>query len=177
LENALACARYQNVLHRECDLVEIACRSNLCNSFCSGIIQTDNHRLYRTPTYFLQELYATHAGARPLKLTPAFSPGTLPDVSATLSADGGTVTLFAVNPTLEDLPRTLDLSAFGAGGRQIKIQTLADRDSAGEPDVTNTFGDPARVTAVSSTLRANSMADVQYRFPKLSVTCLEFAAK
>ncbi|MGH7139799.1 MAG: carbohydrate binding domain-containing protein, partial [Pirellulales bacterium] len=51
LDNALACSRYHNLLHRHCDLVEIANRSNLINSFCSGIIQTDNHRLYKTPTY------------------------------------------------------------------------------------------------------------------------------
>ncbi|MCA1596049.1 MAG: hypothetical protein LC772_06460, partial [Chloroflexi bacterium] len=48
LENALACSRYQNLLHRESDRVEIANRSNLTNSFCSGILQTDNHRLYKT---------------------------------------------------------------------------------------------------------------------------------
>src|SRR5207247_2211884 len=61
LANALACSRYHNLLHRECDLVEIANRSNLINSFCSGIIQTDNHRLYKTPTYYAQQLYATLA--------------------------------------------------------------------------------------------------------------------
>src|SRR5207248_3106533 len=50
LENALACSRHHNLLHRHADLVDIANRSNLTNSFCSGIIQTDNHRLYKTPT-------------------------------------------------------------------------------------------------------------------------------
>src|SRR5262249_53705316 len=52
LENALACARYHNLLHRHSDLIAIACRSNLTNSFCSGCIQTDNHRLYKTPVYY-----------------------------------------------------------------------------------------------------------------------------
>ena len=56
LENALACSRYHNLMHRQCDVVEIANRSNLTNSFCSGIIQTDNHRLYKTPTYYAQQL-------------------------------------------------------------------------------------------------------------------------
>ena len=172
LDNALACARYQNLLHRECDLVEIACRSNLCNSFCSGIIQTDHRRLYETPTYFVQQLYATAAGSRPLKVTPAFSPDVLPDVSATRSVDGKTVTLFAVNPTLDELPRTLDLAAFGAGAKELKVWTIADRDHAGEPDVTNGFGDPTRVTTVASTLRVAS-EDVLYTFPKLSITCIQ----
>lgn len=177
LENALACARYQNLLQRECDLVEIACRSNLCNSFCSGIIQTDHHRLYKTPTYFMQQLYAINAGARPLKITPAFSPEVLPDVSATISPDRRTVTIFVVNPTRDDLDRTFDLSAFGSGGRELKVWTIADRDNAGEPDVTNSFGDPGRVTAVGSTIHARSGAQVQYQFPRLSITCLQFAVR
>ena len=67
LENALACARYHNLLHRYGDLVPIANRSNLINSFCSGIIQTDTYRLYVTPTYHAQRLYATLAGDRALR--------------------------------------------------------------------------------------------------------------
>jgi alpha-N-arabinofuranosidase len=177
LENALACARYQNLLQRQCDLVEIACRSNLCNSFCSGIIQTDNHRLYKTPTYYLQQLFATSSAARPLKVKPAFSAENLPDVSAALSADGKVVTLFAVNPTLEDLSRTLDFSAFVKGARELKIWTLSDRDNATEPDVTNSFADPERITAVAGTLPVASSGDVHYRFPKLSVTRMEFQVK
>lgn len=177
LENALACARYQNLLQRQCDLVEIACRSNLCNSFCSGIIQTDNHRLYKTPTYYLQQLYATSSAARPLKPKPAFSPENLPDISAAVSDDGKVVTLFVVNPTFDDLSRTLDFSAFAKGVGELKIWTLSDRDNAGEPDATNSFADPERITAVASTMPIASSADVRYRFPKLSVTRLEFRVK
>lgn len=177
LENALACARYQNLLHRQCDLVEVACRSNLCNSFCSGIIQTDNHRLYKTPTYYMQQLYASEAQAIPVKVMPAFSPEVLPDVSATRSADGAKIALFAVNPTAEDLDRTLDLSAFGKGASELKVWTIRDRDAAGEPDATNNFDDPQRIAVVSSTIRASSLAGVDLRFPKLSITCIEVSGK
>src|SRR5262249_24807718 len=55
LENALSCARYHNLLHRHSDAVVIANRSNLTNSFCSGIVQTDSYRLYVTPTYHAQQ--------------------------------------------------------------------------------------------------------------------------
>ena len=65
--NALACARYHNLLHRHGDLVEVSNRSNLTNSFCSGIIQTDRQGLYVTPTYHAQKLYATLAGSRALR--------------------------------------------------------------------------------------------------------------
>ena len=95
LDNALACARYHNFMHRHCDLIEIANRSNLTDSFCSGIIQTNNHALYKTPTYYIQELYATRAGQIPLKtqLTTVNDlqlPTDLPDLGARLQrhADG-----------------------------------------------------------------------------------------
>jgi alpha-L-arabinofuranosidase len=133
LENALACSRYHNLLHRHCDLVQIANRSNLTNSFCSGIIQTDNQRLYRTPTYYAQLLYATRAGTRPLKIESDLPPSVGVDLSATLTRQGDAVVLFAVNDSLQDVTWTLDFSAFGAAGQDLVIQTLTDRAHAGEP--------------------------------------------
>jgi alpha-L-arabinofuranosidase len=171
LENALACSRYQNLLHRHADLVDIANRSNLINSFCSGIIQVDNHRLYKTPTYYAQQLYATHAGNRPLKIESPVSLRAPPDISATLSEDGSVVALLAANATLEDVTRPIDLSAFGDKGQELSVWTLADRDRAGQPDVTNSFGDPERVRLVESTFKA-AAPKFEYQFPALSLTLL-----
>ncbi len=153
--------------------MEIANRSNLTNSFCSGIIQTDNHRLYKTPTYYAQQLYATQAGARPLKIASDVPVRAAPDVSATLSADGSAVTLFAVNATLDEVVRPLDFSAFGDRGQEVSIWTLADRQKAGEPDATNGFGDPERVSPVASTFRAEG-SRFAYRFPPLSLTVIRW---
>jgi alpha-N-arabinofuranosidase len=171
LENALACSRYHNLLHRHADLVEIANRSNLVNSFCSGIIQTDNYRLYKTPTYYAQKLYATHAGNRPLTIASGVSLRAPPDVSATLSEDGSVVSLLAVNATSKDVTRPIDLSAFGVKEQELSIWTLADRDRAGQPDVTNSFADPERVALVESKFRTG-WAKFNYRFPALSLTLL-----
>lgn len=173
LDNALACARYHNLLHRHCDLVEIANRSNLINSFCSGILQTDNHRLYKTPTYYAQQLYATRAGNRPLAIESWGPVNLWPDVSATLSADGKTVVLFAVNPSPRDVTRPLDLRAFGDAPRTISAWTLADTKKAGEPDVTNSFVDPERISPVESRFEASG-GTFDYRFPKWSLTVLEW---
>jgi alpha-N-arabinofuranosidase len=180
LENALACARYHNLLHRHCDQVEIANRSNLTNSFCSGIIQTDNHRLYKTPTYYAQQLYATLSGKRPLKIEIVAGSGdrpqqedAVPDVSATLSSAGDAVILFAVNAGLKDIPRPLDLSAFGGQGREVTVWTLADRKQAGEPDVANSFADPERVVPVESKFSAASTR-FDYTFPALSLTVMRW---
>lgn len=173
LANALACSRYHNLLHRHCNLVEIANRSNLINSFCSGIIQTDNRRLYKTPTYYAQQLYATLAGNRPLRVTSEIPPNVGLDLDATLSADGSEVVLFAVNDTLEAITRPLDFSAFGTKGQKLQVRTLTDRRHAGEPDVANTFADPERVFPAPSTVRVDS-ARFDYRFPALSLSVLRW---
>src|SRR5258708_11547378 len=137
LDNALACARYHILLHRHGDSVAIANRSNLTNSFCSGIIQTDNHRLYKTPTYYAQQLYATKAGSKALKIDSPIPASVGLDCSATFSAQEDMITLFAVNQTLEEISRPIDLSAFGDKAQAATIWTLADRKHSGEPDVSN----------------------------------------
>src|SRR6266567_1761920 len=176
LANALACSHYHHLLHRHCDLVEIANRSNLINSFCSGIIQTDTHRLYRTPTYYAQQLYATLAGTRPLKIESSIPANVGPDLSATLSAAGDELTLFAVNDTLEDITRPLDFTAFGSSRQMLSVWTLADRARAGEPDVTNSFDDPERITIGRGGFRADAPR-FAYRFPALSLTVLRWQVK
>ncbi len=171
LENALACSRYQNLIHRNCDLVQIANRSNLTNSFCSGIIQTDNHRLYKTPTYYAQQLYSTLAGTQSLKIESDLPVNFAPDLSATLSSDGKLLTLFAVNSTGEEIKRPFDLSDFGYS--EAEVWTLADGKHAGEPDVTNGFEYPDRVIPVTSRLPLSG-AKFEMKFPPYSLTVLRF---
>jgi alpha-L-arabinofuranosidase len=96
-------------------------------------------------------------------------------VSATLSADGSTVLLFAVNATLDDITRPIDLSAFGEKGQELSVWTLADRDRSGVPDVTNSFGDPERVALVESKFRALGPR-FTYQFPALTLTLLRWRA-
>jgi len=164
------------LLHRQCDLVEIANRSNLINSFCSGIIQTDNHRLYKTPTYYAQQLYATLAGTRPLRLASARPANAGLDLSATLSGKGDEVVLFVVNDTLSAATCPLDFSAFGSNGQSVAVWTLTDRQHAGEPDVANSFAEPERVVPVQATFRAHA-ARFDYPFPPLSLTVLRWKVK
>ncbi len=173
LENALACARYHNLLHRHGDFIQIACRSNLTNSFCSGCIQTDNHRLYKTPTYHAQQLYATLAGNRPLRIDGSLPADSAPDLSATLTAQEDAVVLFTVNDSLEAISRPLDFSAFGLKGQTLEVWTLADVKQAGEPDVTNSFDEPERVIPRRSTVSVSSPRFTQ-QFPPLSLSVLKW---
>jgi alpha-N-arabinofuranosidase len=176
LENALACARYQNLLHRNCDLVTIANRSNMINSFCSGCIQVDNHRLYVTPTYHAQRLYATLAGDRPLRIDSTLPTDSAPDLSATLTPDGGAVVLLAVNDGPEPVSRPLDFSAFGRDGQDVEVWTLEDTRHSGEPDATNGFADPERIAPRRSTFHA-AAPKFEYRFPALSLTVVRWRVR
>jgi alpha-L-arabinofuranosidase len=177
LANALACSRYHNLMHRHCDLVQIACRSNLVNSFCSGCIQTDDYRLYKTPVYYAQQLYATLAGDRPLKIVSPLPATVGLDLSATLAPAGDAVILFAVNDSLQAISRPLDLSAFAAGDknppRSFQVWTLADTKAAGEPDVTNSFADIERIIPSRTAITPGSLR-FDYSFPALSLTVLRY---
>lgn len=176
LENALACSRYHNLLHRHGDLVAISNRSNLVNSFCSGIIQTDSHRLYVTPTYHAQKLYSTLAGDRPLKMESPLPANLAPDISATQSAKGDVITIFAVNATGREITRPIDLSAFGMEGQEATVWTLADTRKANEPDAMNGFARPDRVAVIESKLRVDS-AKFPFRFAPLSLTVIRWHVK
>lgn len=176
LENALWCSRYHNLMHRYGDLVTIANRSNLINSFCSGIIQTDNRRLYKTPTYYAQQLYSTLAGNKALRIDSTLPVNAVPDVSATLSANGDAVTIFAVNLGPKDVSRPIDLSAFGGEGREAEVWTLADTKKAGEPDVTNSFESPDRIVVVESKHKAAGTR-FSYNFPAYSLTVVRWRLK
>jgi alpha-N-arabinofuranosidase len=176
LKNALDCSRYQNLLHRKADLVDIANRSNLTNSFCSGIIQTNRSGLYLTPTYYAQYLYANLGGTRPLKIESELPVNLSPDTSATLSEDGKWLTVFAINESPSDAKRTIDLTAFGESAREAEVWTLADTKHAGEPDATNSFIEPDRITPVKTTFKASS-PKFEYNFPPLSLTVLRWRVK
>jgi len=173
LNNALACSRYQNLMHREADLVEIANRSNLTNSFCSGIIQTNRSGLYLTPTYYAQYLYSNLAGNRPLKIESDVPVDLAPDTSATLSEDGKWLTLFFVNQSEIEVTRSLDLSEFGGTGQVVQVWTLGDSKKSGEPDAVNSFSDAERIVPVKSQFHADG-PKFDYKFEPLTLTVLRW---
>jgi alpha-N-arabinofuranosidase len=171
LENALACSRYHNFMHRNCDLIEIANRSNLADSFCCGIIQTNASGLFKTPTYYAQQLYATHAGLYPLAVQLAAMDPAL-DISATLSADEQTITLFVVNASREAQERIIDLSACSPLQSKVDVWTLADTAQGDDREAANSWHEPDRIRTESSRA-AVTRAKLNYRFPPLSLTVLE----
>jgi alpha-N-arabinofuranosidase len=167
LDCALFEARFLNLLHRSCDIVEIACRSNLVNSFCAGTIQTNAAGLYRVPGFYVMKLFRDHAQAVPLTISR--SPEGL-DVTACASEDRQMLTVFAVNSRRDPVDVRLDLGAFGAGANIAGGEVVADTQDRRQIDATNGWDHPDRVRILplqfqgrTCTLPALSVAAVEVR--------------
>jgi alpha-N-arabinofuranosidase len=178
LGNALSCSRYQNLMHRYSGLVEIAIRSNLSDSFGSGIIQPGLGWLYRSPTYHSQALYQRAAGSFALEIdrSTTLAPHLRePDLSATLSADGKTLRIYAVNSTFGIRRTRINLNGVGEV-RNGQVFVLADRERAGDSEAMNSHDDPDRVgvSVAKASVRGSAF---EYAFEPFSVTLLELELK
>lgn len=148
LYNALACSRYQNLMHRNADLVEIAIRSNLADSFGSGVIVTGPGWLYVAPTYYAQTLYQRAAGSYPLRLARAASSqesGNQPDISAVLSEDGAMLRIYAVNTSQEVSELSFRLENFPAQIDSVTYLVLRDTAESPSSEAMNTRDNPRRI--------------------------------
>ena len=171
LANALDCARYMNLMHHNADLVEIAIRSNLIDSFGSGVIITGPGWLYVAPTYYAHQLYQQAAGCYPLRVQrDANKPWQeqQPDISAVASEDGKTILLYAVNSTAQ--PQPVEFSLPRAIGH-CEATVLKDTENAGCPEVMNTRDNPKRIGLVTKTIPATG-AQLQFTFEPFSLTLL-----
>ena len=175
LGNALSCSRYQNLMHRYSNLVEIAIRSNLSDSFGSGVIQPGPGWLYRSPTYYSQTLYQRAAGTLPLQVVRSDDLAwhlKEPDLSATISADGMKLRIYAVNSSARSRTLRMNLKNFGGSIIGSRVMTLSDAQHAGDSEAMNTHDDPNRIS-ISVRTAALRGSSVQYRFQALSVTLIE----
>jgi len=155
LGNALECSRYHNLLQRYAGLVEMGIRSNLVDSFGSGVIVTGPGWLYLAPTYYAEQLYSRAAGSYPLQVErDSALPWQLqqPDVSATLSADGRLLRIYAVNSTPRQMTPAfafLDSAAHAAGATAFVVK---NRDGKPDTEALNSAGDRLAVSIDSRTL-------------------------
>jgi hypothetical protein len=176
LGNALSCSRYQNLMHRYSNLVEIAIRSNLSDSFGSGVIQPGPGWLYRSPEYYSQSLYQRAAGSFPLKIERAGdTPAHLrdPDLSATLTRDGKTLRIYAVNSTAKPERVRLRLKDLAVGNAGMRVSTLGDRaPNAFDSEAMNSHDEPNRIGISVRTVPSPGDA-IAYDFEPYTVTLLE----
>ena len=169
LNTALYTGRYLNLLHRYSNVVDLACRSNMTNSFGSGMIQTNPAGLYLTPSYYVMKLYAEHSKPLPVKVA-----GTVEgvDFSACASEKKDTVCVFAVNTSSEPMRIRLNLGEYGADYRPIGGEVVCDTADRRQPDLMNHFNAPDRVRTVDMTVFEDGVM-----LPALSVAAIECAAR
>jgi len=163
LGNALASARYLNLLHRYCHRVTMACRSGLANSYCSGALQIRGADLVRTPSYEMLRLYAAAGGGHALQCDATDGL----DASAVRLPDR--LLLFVVNGSPQSGTVTLrsDVLPLPAAG---EIQSLRDTAPAPSERAINTFTVPDRVGVTGPELCRSH----EIPLPPLSVSRIEF---
>ena len=169
LYNGLHVARMLNLYQRNSDLVAIANRSNLCNSACSGSLQTDATGLYVTPAYHVQALYANESGDVPLRVETGEGEGL--DVMATYDERRGRVCVTVVNYGGEARSRSLRLEGFVLGGGSVSVTTLA----GASPAAVNSRVDPERVRPMRREVARETLSE--YEFAPYSLTVMAVEAR
>jgi alpha-N-arabinofuranosidase len=182
---ALYAARLMNVFERRSDLVAMSAVSDLVNGWPGGIIQAGSHRVFVTPIYLVNKLYAGHLGAERLAASvhgPTFASSreasTVPvlDAVASLSADGRMIFIKAVNLDLER-PLTVQISVRG---RQVSASAILEQVVADSVLVVNGFRTPDAVRITRSEARAGNRFSLELPRHSVSVITLtrgEIAAR
>jgi alpha-L-arabinofuranosidase len=175
LGNALTLSRYQNMMHRYSDLVEIANRSNLSDSFGSGAIQPGPGWLYLTPAYYSQSLYQRATGSFPLKIDRS-SPLSFylrePDLDATLSSDGRALRIYAVNSTAASRKIAFHLNPSLGSVRTAESFVLGDTSPSPDSEAMNSHDQPNRVAVTTRKVNLTGR-EFEYEFNPFTVTLLE----
>jgi alpha-N-arabinofuranosidase len=160
IQSAIYAARLMNVFERGGDVVQMSAVSDMVNGWSGGIIQASRHAVYVTPTYLVNQLYASHLGTKRLASTlrgPTFD-STLEgvgvptiDAVATRSPDGRQMFIKVVNI---DPSQTVSMEILVNGvriGPEARLETL---NSAGL-NFANDFAHPDLVRITESTINTS----------------------
>jgi alpha-L-arabinofuranosidase len=175
LGNALVCSRYQNMMHRYSDLIEIANLSNISHSFAGGQLQPGPGWFYMIPDYYAQLLYQRAVGSYSLRMDRSASLSFYlrePDLDATISGDGKTLRVYAVNSTPGERDVSFTLPASFGPVQTAQVFVLADSDSVPDSEAMNLPDQRHRVSVQSRTTDISGR-EFTYHFDPFSVTLLE----
>jgi alpha-L-arabinofuranosidase len=184
LECALAEAAYMTGLERNADVVRMASYAPLFAhidgwQWTPDLIWCDNLRVYGTPNYYVQQLFARNRGdfVLPTKVKPSIrtagSSMVLPAVFATASKEekSGEFILKLVNPTPD--PHMCDIFLEGTSNLSSKASAVVLSGKA--PDEENSFDEPTKVAPVSSLIDGVG-SHLQYQCEPRSLTVLRFSS-
>jgi alpha-L-arabinofuranosidase len=178
MESALYAARLMNVFERSGDLVQMSAVSDMVNGWSGGVIQASRHAVFVTPTYLVNELYASHLGGERLYSTldgPTFD-STLEgqfvptlDAFVSRSRDGRQIYIKAVNAdTANAITTKVSLAGSSVSG-QARIETL----NSGGLITSNDFSQPDSVHVSTRQVGAGRKFVVTLPAHSVSVITLE----
>jgi alpha-L-arabinofuranosidase len=161
-----------NVFERSGDVVQMSAVSDMVNGWSGGIIQASRHAEYVTPTYLVNQLYASHLGTKRLASTlrgPTFD-STLEgvgvptmDAVATRSADGRQLFIKVVNT---DSSQAVSMEILVKGvhiAPQARLQTLNSNglsiaNDFTHPDLVHITESPLKTSPFIATLPEHSVS-------------------
>lgn len=164
LRDGIFAALTLHIFYRNCDIVEFAMETQLCN-LLQSLFETDGARCYKTPTFYIMKLFREHAGQYLLPVLPDDLDEDL-DTVATVSEDGTKMTVSLVNRHLyEDKQISLQ---FTKGLWKVQKADIVTAENVRDH---NTFEDPVRICDRPFAIGEN----LQFPVPAHSVIriCLE----
>lgn len=125
VRDAIFAAITLHIFYRNCDIVEFAMETQLCN-LLQSLFETDGEKFYKTPTFYVMKLFKAHAGQL---LIPLLADDVDEDVDAvaSISEDKQEMTLSFVNRHLYDEKPT-DVSSILASYRVLSADIVTARD-------------------------------------------------
>jgi alpha-N-arabinofuranosidase len=178
MESALYAARLMNVFERSGDLVRMSAVSDMVNGWSGGVIQASRHALFVTPTYLVNELYASHLGEERLLSAlegPAFDSTlegkSVPTLDAVVSrsGDGRQIFIKAANTDPANAIVTKVSLAGSSVSRQARVETL-NSDSL---TTSNDFSQPDSVRVSDRQIEVGRAFTVTFPAHSVSVITLE----
>ncbi|HEX4119343.1 MAG TPA: alpha-L-arabinofuranosidase C-terminal domain-containing protein [Verrucomicrobiae bacterium] len=172
LECALAEAAYMTGLERNGDVVRMASYAPLFGNvdawqWTPNLIWVDNHQIYGTPNYYVQQLFSRNHGDAVLPLSNDDTGATNFFASAVHDDGANEIVLKAVNAGSLAAAVTIYLEGVPAGPVTAQAITLTSEHTE---DV-NSFDDPRKVAPVTDSL-GDVGATFNYTFKPNSLTVL-----
>jgi alpha-N-arabinofuranosidase len=172
LECALAEAAYMTGLERNGDVVRMASYAPLFGNvdawqWTPNLIWVDNHRIYGTPDYYVQQLFSRNSGNAILPITSQDADGTNFFASAVQDDQSGEIVLKAVNAGSAATTASIHVEGIPAGKLTAQAITLTGENK----DDVNSFEEPRKVAPVTESI-GGVEAMFDYTFKPRSLTVL-----
>jgi len=177
LRDALVAALTLDIFNRHADKVAMANIAQTVNVL-QALLLTEGHRVVRTPTYHVYDLYQVHQNARAVRLlveadeiafTESGQHRRLFGLAGSASVRGETLHLTIVNPGIGTPVEAVVRLRGDASIRDARATVLTDEDPAAH----NTMEEPERLSLGPSSTFEASGSSFTYTFAPQSVTRLE----